>query len=405
MLEGGDTAWASRPPAADAPAPDAPVAAASDAPAAATNFFIGTGSPTVPAAAPAVSGGVPAGVSGGLPNTAALNSKPATTTVPDHAGSRTLVHAQNQPAASGGAPAGAAPGSVFKANPSSMFQYPRHQGQMELHDTSGGILASFGNAADDGVQQSVGQTVPGAQGALPIGLSQGLATAPAAPVRVETNTGAPAAPGPAAGDAAGSVPAPQPAALAPPKEMRKQPRMPGTKQCPSCQATIAAAVAKCPKCAHVFRPKKDKPKRSGKRGKKNCPKCAHENPSACSSCKKCGYVFRLKLMDRYKQMRPRASVAGNPAVAAAAAHAVAMGAATTPAASVATTSLPMPSGVQQYTIAQGAGMGGHPHAIPPLAQHGVTMHQLPAHHVAQGAQGLPHLPPHQMHPGGQHHQL
>lgn len=84
---------------------------------------------------------------------------------------------------------------------------------------------------------------------------------------------------------------------------KKSSRMPGTKQCPSCRNTIAAAVAKCPKCPHIFREKKEKVKRSGKRGKKNCPKCKYENPSACSSCKQCQHIFRLKLMDKYKTMR------------------------------------------------------------------------------------------------------
>lgn len=100
---------------------------------------------------------------------------------------------------------------------------------------------------------------------------------------------------------------------------KKSTRMPGTKHCPTCQNTIAAAVAKCPKCPHVFREKKEKVKRSGKRGKKNCPKCNYENPSACSSCKQCKYVFRLKLMDKYKAMRPARAI--NESAAAAAVHA------------------------------------------------------------------------------------
>lgn len=84
---------------------------------------------------------------------------------------------------------------------------------------------------------------------------------------------------------------------------KKVSRLPGTKVCPQCDSTIAAALAKCSKCTHVFREKKEKVKRSGKRGKKTCPKCGHENPSACSSCKGCSHVFRLKLMDKYRHLR------------------------------------------------------------------------------------------------------
>lgn len=100
---------------------------------------------------------------------------------------------------------------------------------------------------------------------------------------------------------------------------KKSARMPGTKQCPTCRNTIAAAVARCPKCPHVFREKKEKVKRSGKRGKKNCPKCKFENPSACSSCKQCKYIFRLKLMEKYKTMRPSRQGSETSAAAAAAA--------------------------------------------------------------------------------------
>lgn len=84
---------------------------------------------------------------------------------------------------------------------------------------------------------------------------------------------------------------------------KKTSRLPGTKVCPECDSTIAAALAKCSKCTHTFREKKEKVKRSGKRGKKTCPKCGHENPSACSSCKGCSHIFRLKLMDKYRQLR------------------------------------------------------------------------------------------------------
>ncbi len=286
------------------------------------------------------------------------------------------------------------------------------------------MLTSFGNAAETdvpGVGQSVGQTVshgvPQTSSALGTQIAQNLNASQGMPqhvtqngpqtlhtavtdsnqtVRVQAATGAPAS-------SSGAPSQPQPLAEVP-KELRKPSRMPGTKQCPSCQGTIAAAVAKCPKCDHVFRPKKDKPKRSGKRGKKNCPKCSFENPSACSSCKNCKYVFRLKLMDRYKQMRPRTSE--NAATSAAVAHAATLHVQTQATApqTISSTSLPMPSGVQQYQISQPM----HPAhaAIPPLPQHAMSMHHVPQHNVHQtNVQGLHPLPQHQLHPHQQHPQL
>lgn len=161
----------------------------------------------------------------------------------------------------------------------------------------------------------------------------------------------------------------------PSTSVKKPVRMPGTKQCPSCHSMIAAAVAKCPKCPHVFREKKEKVKRSGKRGKKNCPKCRFENPSACSSCKKCQHVFRLKLMDKYKAMRPRHTSEAALAAAAAAAHAAANVANEQHTALTAVSAVPLPAGVAAYpnqisrpicqsTIA----------VIPSLAQHSMTNH-------------------------------
>ena len=85
-----------------------------------------------------------------------------------------------------------------------------------------------------------------------------------------------------------------------PSEPKKK-RQPGTKICPSCNSTIAAALAKCNKCTHVFREKKEKIKRSGKRGKKVCPTCSHENPSACSQCQNCKHIFRLKMIEKYRR--------------------------------------------------------------------------------------------------------
>eukprot|EP00172_Hildenbrandia_rubra_P001058 Plantae.Rhodophyta-Hildenbrandia_rubra.ctg16338.p1 GENE.Plantae.Rhodophyta-Hildenbrandia_rubra.ctg16338~~Plantae.Rhodophyta-Hildenbrandia_rubra.ctg16338.p1 ORF type:complete len:395 (-),score=92.23 Plantae.Rhodophyta-Hildenbrandia_rubra.ctg16338:583-1767(-) len=81
----------------------------------------------------------------------------------------------------------------------------------------------------------------------------------------------------------------------------KKKRQPGTKLCPTCSSTIAAALAKCQKCGHVFREKKEKVKRSGKRGKKVCPTCSHENPSACSQCQNCKHIFRLKMIEKYRR--------------------------------------------------------------------------------------------------------
>lgn len=166
---------------------------------------------------------------------------------------------------------------------------------MELHE-NGNLLTSFANSAEH--VENIGQTsvqavnVLGTQG-MPLHVTQNGATT-AQPGRILPSEG---------GVDTGGMGM----RCVPVEQTRKPQRLPGTKQCPTCSGIIAAAVAKCPKCGHVFREKKQKPKRSGKRGKKNCPKCKKENPSACSSCKTpgCGHVFRLKLMDRYKTMRPR----------------------------------------------------------------------------------------------------
>lgn len=187
---------------------------------------------------------------------------------------------------------------------------------------------------------------------------------------------------------------------------KKPARMPGTKQCPSCQNTIAAAVAKCPKCPHVFREKKEKVKRSGKRGKKNCPKCQFENPSACSSCKNCKHVFRLKLMDRYKAMRPRQPSETAAAAAAAAAHAAANMAHATHAGITAVSTVPLPAGVATYPnqMAQSMAQSIHPGHMGLMQPVGPTLsiahpHQVhgsvPQIHLPQ--QGMP-MQHHQTHP-------
>lgn len=315
--------------------------------------------------------------------------------------------------------------SVYKANPG-YYGFPRNQAPMDLHDTTGSILTPFGNTTETevpGVGQSVGQTVPhplpqssaalnNQQLGQTLNVSQSMpqqvvqngpqvlhstvAEGNQQSVRVQTSTGAPAT---------ANVPVTSQTQALPEvsKELRKATRMPGTKQCPTCQGTIAAAVAKCPKCDHVFRPKKDKPKRSGKRGKKNCPKCQYENPSACSSCKQCKYVFRLKLMDRYKQMRPRTNENVATAGSAAVAHVASMGhSQAQPPQAISSTTLPMPSGVQQYTQISQPMHPQHP-AIPPMPQHGMSMHHVAQHNVhQQNVQGLHPLPQHQLHPHQQH---
>lgn len=195
------------------------------------------------------------------------------------------------------------------------------------------------------------------------------------------------------------APAAHPRHITPPV-VKKAPRMPGTKQCPSCQNTIAAAVAKCPKCPHVFREKKEKVKRSGKRGKKNCPKCNFENPSACSSCKQCKHVFRLKLMDKYKAMRPRQPSESVAAAAAAAAHAAAnMHGQHTAVTAVST--VPMPAAVPGYPTQLSQAM--HPQhgmtVIQPVGQHSMAL-QPGGHTLHPGTMPQIHqMPPHAM----QHH--
>lgn len=197
-------------------------------------------------------------------------------------------------------------------------------------------------------------------------------------------------------------------------QSKKSNRMPGTKQCPSCQNTIAAAVAKCPKCPHVFREKKEKVKRSGKRGKKNCPKCSYENPSACSSCKQCKHVFRLKLMDKYKAMRPIPRQVSDTTVAAAAAAAqVAASHLHAQHANVPVSTVPMPAGVPSY----GNPLGQVMHAAATAAAHGMPVMQpmaqhtmaLPPHshslHPASMAQMHQQMPQHPMQPHQTHPQL
>lgn len=181
---------------------------------------------------------------------------------------------------------------------------------------------------------------------------------------------------------------------------KKSGRIPGTKQCPSCQNTIAAAVASCPKCSHVFREKKEKIKRSGKRGKKNCPKCKYENPSACSSCKNCNHVFRLKLMDKYKAMRPRQSNDTAVAAAAAAAHAAANIANEQHPAASAVSTVPMPAGVVAYPnqFSQAMHESNAPTVIPVSLSHSMNMH--PHTRVVHNTDGpqVHSLPQHSMQP-------
>lgn len=170
--------------------------------------------------------------------------------------------------------------------------------------------------------------------------------------------------------------------------VRKKPtRMPGTKQCPSCGATIAAAVAKCPKCHHVFREKKEKIKRSGKRGKKNCPKCGYENPSACSQCKRCKYVFRLKLIDKYKAMRPRQTSDQAAAEAAAAAHAAAnIGQGANGEGVQAVSTVPVHPGVATFPNPIAHPL--HSHSIPPL-QHPIALSQQHSVHSTSMPLNMP----------------
>lgn len=192
---------------------------------------------------------------------------------------------------------------------------------------------------------------------------------------------------------------------------KKSTRMPGTKQCPSCRNTIAAAVAKCPKCPHVFREKKEKVKRSGKRGKKNCPKCKFENPSACSSCKQCKYIFRLKLMDKYKAMRPARQPNDS---AAASFHGQqtnvtgAMAGNVPGSVSGSMTTVPIPPGVSSYSNQFSQAMhAAAAHGMPvmqSMAPHTIALppqsHSIHPTNIAQMQQQLPQHPmqPHQSHP-------
>eukprot|EP00178_Gracilaria_changii_P020895 TRINITY_DN613_c0_g1_i1.p1 TRINITY_DN613_c0_g1~~TRINITY_DN613_c0_g1_i1.p1 ORF type:complete len:536 (-),score=88.25 TRINITY_DN613_c0_g1_i1:5263-6870(-) len=181
---------------------------------------------------------------------------------------------------------------------------------------------------------------------------------------------------------------------------KKPARMPGTKQCPSCHSIIAAALAKCTKCGHVFREKKEKVKRSGKRGKKNCPKCNFENPSACSSCKKCKYVFRLKLIEKYKRMRPRATTE-TPGAAQAVGASLGLPQVQSSNAPAVTT-VPLPAGVASFPapIAPVLHPGHAVSVIPPFSQHQITIH--PHTHNVHST-GMSQVHPIPQHPV-QHHQ-
>lgn len=315
--------------------------------------------------------------------------------------------------------------------------HPQPGQPMDLHE-NGTLLQQFGATTAEsevpGAPQNVGQTVAHNvsqasptlnQSIAPSTVSQGMSLqvtqngTQAMPqpshehpqtVRVVAATGVP--------QTANTVPPMQHPLPPVGKEIRKPTRMPGTKQCPSCQGTIAAAVAKCPKCDHVFRAKKEKPKRSGKRGKKNCPKCQFENPSACSTCKSCKYVFRLKLMDRYKQMRPRANEPTATTAAGAIVVVSSMGAPQAPTAAppvISTSgSLPMPSGVQQYhpQIQTHVSQPMHPthpaHGAAPAATTVIPPLSVAMHHTAQphnvhtNVQGLHQMPQHPMQPHQPH---
>ncbi|PXF39945.1 hypothetical protein BWQ96_10346 [Gracilariopsis chorda] len=184
---------------------------------------------------------------------------------------------------------------------------------------------------------------------------------------------------------------------------KKPARMPGTKQCPTCHSTIAAALAKCTKCQHVFREKKEKVKRSGKRGKKNCPKCSFENPSACSSCKQCKYVFRLKLMERYKQMRPRQNAAtAAAAAAAAAAHVTSSLPLVQSSNALAVTTVPLPAGVASYPghIAPAIASPHSVAVLPPFSQNQITIHPHTHNVHTSGVSQVHPIPQHPV----QHHQ-
>lgn len=299
----------------------------------------------------------------------------------------------------------------------------RHQPKMELHDASGTVLQQYPLNGEGDAQQ---QQQQGQQQQQQVAAQQGKQEhqvqqteqhegqqSQANPNQGQPQTGANTA-ATAGGSNVGSAavvvtPGEQQAGASGQATVPKKPtRMPGTKQCPTCHNTIAAAVAKCPKCPHVFREKKEKVKRSGKRGKKNCPKCQYENPSACSSCKKCKYVFRLKLMDKYKAMRPRQqSNESAAAAAAAAALAAANMAHASQSAVTAVSTVPLPAGVATYPNQMGQQM--HPgHAgvqvISPLPQHPIAMHQH-GHNVHSTGVPMHPMPQHSMHPHQPHPQL
>lgn len=298
----------------------------------------------------------------------------------------------------------------------------RNQHKMELHDASGTVLQQYplNGEGDSQQQQQQGQQqqqVPVPQGKQEHQVQQADQQQPQQsqinqnPGQQQTaaNTTATAgASNPGSGAGAGPSGEQQVGASGQPAVPKKPTRMPGTKQCPTCHNTIAAAVAKCPKCPHVFREKKEKVKRSGKRGKKNCPKCQYENPSACSSCKSCKYVFRLKLMDKYKAMRPhQQSNESAAAAAAAAAHAAANMAHASQSAVTAVSTVPLPAGVATYPNQMGQQM--HPgHAgvqvISSLPQHPIAMHQH-GHNVHSTSVPMHPMPQHSMHPHQPHPQL
>ncbi|CDF38534.1 unnamed protein product [Chondrus crispus] len=317
------------------------------------------------------------------------------------------------------------PGKPTNSFSRSKFNAARNHQNMELHDASGTVLQQYPLNSDsdvnnthrpspdtdsakhdhNGDQQSDQQQPPPPTTSIPQGVQDQVATAnPSVSVQAPNvnlpSVSARSVPQPTGMDSAAAVvPAPSP---------KKPARMPGTKQCPTCHNTIAAAVAKCPKCPHVFREKKEKVKRSGKRGKKNCPKCQYENPSACSSCKNCKHVFRLKLMDKYKSMRPRQQNESAAAAAAAAAHAAAnmqhtgQGGAVT-----AVSAVPLPAGVATYPnqIGQQLHPGhGAVSVMPAMQQHPIAMHQH-GHNVHSSGVPMHSLPQHSIHPHQPHPQL
>lgn len=250
---------------------------------------------------------------------ASLTSVPMQTAPAISSAPLSTAHVPSQPGVTAFAPAGNTHPSI----------HPQPGQPLDLHE-NGNLLQQYGAPTAEAVDVTLGTSVGQTAAAAVSLVAQQMVTVPASQGMAMhvTQNGQPMpqpAPGhvrvvPGTGQAEMQTTG-APVLMDVQKDIRKTQRLPGTKQCPSCAGTIAAAVAKCPKCGHVFRAKKEKPKRSGKRGKKNCPKCNHENPSACSTCRKCKYVFRLKLMDRYKQMRPRTNDPSNPALAAAAAHA------------------------------------------------------------------------------------